>query len=217
MCYGNGGFDRVLPYYSGCYPTLSNFWKDYAPATFLKGAEENACDADIAVPALNLANLDFEDRILEITEWGHTDYEGSWYIHQKCDGSNCAKTNPCKAYEGECYALISAGDTKFNKTNPNALWRSNFRVPKVDMTGACGDLKMVGFCLLFAMQFEAKDYCTQDKDDLFTVKFKGDGDDMLFNETIWGCDIGDQGISEWEVVKIPLPQVPIGQATYFMF
>ncbi len=85
------------------------------------------------------------------------------------------------------------------------------------MTGACSDLKMVGFCLLYAMQFEAKDYCTQDKGDLFTVEFKGDGDDMLFNETIWGCDIGDQGISEWEVVKIPLPQVPIGQATYVMF
>jgi hypothetical protein len=216
-CNGNGGFDQVLPYYSGCYPTSSGFWEDYAPATFLKGAGENACDADIAVPALNLANLDFEDSVLEITEWGHTDYGGSWYVRQKCDRSDCAEKNRCKAYEGECYALISAGDTKYNETDPNELWRSDFRVPEVDTTGACGDLKPVEFCLSFAMRFEAKDYCTQDKDDLFTVEVKVDGDNMLFNETIRVCDVGDQGISEWEVVKIPLPQVPIGQATYFMF
>jgi hypothetical protein len=212
----NGGFDQVLPYYSGCYPTSSDFWEDYAPDVDLRGGED-ACDADIAVPALNLANLDFEDKGLGIEEWGHTDYGGWWYVRQKCDSSSCAKYNRCKAYEGNCYALIGAGDTKDGETDPNELWRNDFRVPEVDTTGACGDLKPVEFCLSFAMRFEAKDYCSRGRDDFFTVEVNVDGGGMLFEKTISVCDVGDRGNSAWEVVEVPLPQVPIGEATYLMF
>lgn len=68
-CNKHGGYDHVLPYYTGCYPKSTTFWEDhYAPDTVIG---EDVCDADIPVPALNLANLDFEDSDLGTSEWEH--------------------------------------------------------------------------------------------------------------------------------------------------
>ena len=165
---------------------------------------------------MNLENLNFEDSDIGIDEWDKTAFGGWYYVRQRCDRSNCG--NRCKAYEGSCYALISAGDTQLEVTDPQELWRTDFRVPEVDTTGVCPfDKKDNSFCFSFAMRFDAKDFWSLGKNDFFSIEIELDDGSKLFEKTISVSDVGDRGDSGWEVVEVALPTVPTGKPTHFGF
>jgi hypothetical protein len=219
-CSGNGGFEQVLPYYTGCYPKSMDFWASYAPDIEFAG-DHAVCVADIPVPPLNLANLNFEDLDLGIGEWDQTALGGERYVRQKCDKHpRCEIRGNCKAYEGSCFANISAGDSKHTFTAPNAIQRNDFRIPEVD-EAACGS-STPKFCFSFAMRYisnELDNAIENGKDDFFTVEVQVNNDgDMLFERTIRSSDVEAIGKdTEWIVVEVELPQVPVGEPTYFTF
>lgn len=219
-CSGNGGFEQVLPYYTGCYPKSMDFWESYAPDIAFAG-HHAVCGADIPVPPLNLANLDFEDSDLGIGEWDQTALGGDRYVRQKCDKHpRCDTRENCKAYEGSCFGYISAGNSKHTATAPNAIQRNDFRIPEVD-EAACGS-STPKFCFSFAMRFisnELENASENEKDDFFTVEVQvNDDGEMLFERTIRSSEVEPIGKdSGWIVVEVELPQVPLGEPTYFTF
>jgi hypothetical protein len=225
QCDANGGFDAVLPYYSGCYPeSVSSFWENYAPDADIAPDTEDICDVELSVPPLTPANMDFEDRDLGIDEWNRTAYGGDWLVRQKCDNRRrCAPLDRCIAYEGLCYALVNAGDARHEETEPQSLWRNDFRIPEVDSSGICGDdddesAANVNFCFSFAMRFDAKDYASEGKDDRFTVKVQMNNDGPVLYERLFTvAGVGDLGDTGWMVVKVPLPHAKLGDATFFEF
>jgi hypothetical protein len=219
-CQLHGGLEKVLPQYSGCYPTSSTFWNSYAPNLEIDySTEPHTCAYDIPIPALNPPNLNFEAADM-MAGWSMTAQGGWWLVGQNCDRYTCGQPfdEPCQASEGTCFATVSAGNSELFYTEPNALWREDFRVPEIDET--CGAQILLGtvpkFCFQFAMRFEAKDYASEGKNDFFEVLVQvNDGGPMLYHHIIQVSDVGDLGDSGWQHASVELPTTRPGIPMYF--
>jgi hypothetical protein len=229
-CLANGGFDQVLPMFSGCYSTLLDFWKEYAPdaAALLEGQDHTA--VDLALPELNpfTMNMGFEQEEgldgWEVVTTMHS--PTAPHVDRKCDTSSCVIRKRCSAYEGNCYARLSAGDAQLGWTEPNSMKRYDFRVPEINQS--CANQLLKGgdasdsseYCFSFAMRFDAKDNFSDGKNDYFQVKVVlvdkgGEVVKDLFDRTIRISDVGDKGDSGWEVHQVQLPNAKIGKPMYF--
>jgi hypothetical protein len=241
QCNENGGFDTVLPYYSGCYPKSVSFWEQYAPdagitttttssssgsSSSTTTTTDDICDVsnnyNVSVPPLTPANMGFEDIELGIAEWNKIANEGDFVVRQKCDNlARCTQRDSCVAYEGTCYTIITGGGTRYGVTEPNTLSRNDFRIPEVDASGICAsddDDDEVNFCFSFAMRFNALDYVSEGMDDRFQVKIQvNDDGPVLYERLISIADVGDRGDSGWFVEQFPLPHADLGDATFFEF
>ena len=231
-CLANGGFDQVLPIFSGCYPTSLDFWKEYAPdvAALLEGQDaDQQCGTDLALPdVIPFANTDFEQEGLgegwEIVSTKITPTR--FHVERRCDDHPvCDNHEDCNAYQGDCFAYLSAGDTNIADTEPNSMKRYDFRVPEIDQTCASQLLQNSDvsssseYCFSFAMRFNGKDYFSKGRDDFFQVKVMlilDNGDvQVLFDRRISLADVGDKGDSGWEVHQVQLPKAKIGKPMYF--
>jgi hypothetical protein len=221
--------------FSGCYSTSLDFWKDYAPdaVALLEGLEaDQQCGVDLALPGLSppSTSMDFEQEGLEGWEVVSTKFSprsSRLHVARKCDRHpTCETRQTCKAYQGNCYANLSAGDTQLSLSEPNSIKRYDFRVPEINQSCASqllrgGDASDSSeYCFSFAMRFDAKDYGSQGKNDFFDVKvvMVDNGNvvtEVLFERTIWVTDVGDKGDSGWEVHQVPLPSATIGTPMYF--
>ena len=220
QCQNNGGFDMILPYYSGCYPNTEEFWNSYAPGSLDetnlstgKGGG-NTCQYDIPVPPLDngIKNLNFEDEAMGLDEWAITeiDSDGRYVLTRKATRFS--------AYEGSHYAWISAGHTHADVTDANSIVRDDFRLPEFDET-CVEQLQDVGvatdYCLVLARRFLGFD---GRNDDVFTIEFTtlDEAGTVLFEESIGAFDVGGRGgDSGWQVLEAPLPtNTPIGSKTF---
>ena len=221
QCQNHGGFDTILPYYSGCYKETKDFWESYAPGSLVDGnlnrhgnGGGNTCHYDIPVPPLNsgVKNLNFEDQGMGLSGWDVNEiHTVGRYVRTRCDSSRCSGRT-CRAFEGSCYAYISAGESELGKTEPNSITRDDFRLPEFDET-CLGQLNDIGvstdYCLIYARRFYGVDL---DYDDFMKIEFAtvNDASTVLYEDTM--SEFGDSG---WEVVEVPLPTTTrIGSKTF---
>lgn len=224
-CLDNGGFQQVLPYYTGCYQENSEIW------TILT-ATKNANSTNTLgypLPPINVPNLDFEDADMGLTGWDTVVYGPDNAVSQLNDNlRRCTFLNTCLAYEGTGFARLSAGDTMDGVTPPNSMNRSDFLIPIIDRTICKTEVK---FCFSFAMRFISKELCPiseTGKNDFFKVEIQvEDTGSMLFERTISSIDVEAKGNSlglsdfghdgGWEWIEVQLPDVPLTKPTYFSF
>ncbi len=225
-CLEHGGFQQILPYYTGCYPKDSELLISLIPSV-----DVDHIDSDEVVgyllPPMNVANSDFEDADLGLEGWDVVVLGPELSVRQKNDNfPQCDARGMCLAYEGTGYALVSAGDAMDGVTPPNSISRNDFRVPLVDRKVCQTDVK---FCLSFAMRFMNKEtypVSESGNNDFFTVEVQvGDNGKMLFERTISSADIervaentvrgslGDDG--GWEFVQIELPDASFQKPIFF--
>lgn len=231
-CQENEGFQEILSYSTGCYPEDVSFWNSFAPELGIQSA--NDLDRKVAgypLPPLNVANSDFEDPDIGITEWSTVVYGCEAAVSQQFDDPRrCTGVNMCLAYNGTGYVTVSAGDSMEGETPPNSISRSDFRIPAVDTKLYQTAEK---FCFSFAMRFVSREIdlppSETGNNDFFTVEIQvgGDQGEMLFERTIRSTDVegfgdatpfnglGDDG--GWELVEIELPPAPLGEPTFFTF
>lgn len=240
----DGGLGQVLPYYTGCYPHAQNytFWNSYFPDMDpLLVEEESICNVpNLPVPSLNILNSDFENDDIGLSEWSTIIIESGTPIEQKQDNvPRCENFGMCLAYQGTGYAIVSAGDSLYQITEPNTLYRSDFRIPEMDSMFCQPKQQQqqssdpMQFCFSFAMRFISKEVdippSISGNNDIMTVQVQRNGDDgeMLFEKTIHSTDVeglgdntGWDGLGDdggWEYVQVPLPSAALGDKAYFTF
>ena len=224
-CPVNGGFQEVLPYYTGCYQENTDIWN-------MLIANKNATGTSILgypLPSMNLPNLDFEDAAIGLSGWGTVVYGPANSVSQQTDLlSRCSRLNTCLAYNGTGYARISAGDTMDGVTPPNSMNRSDFLIPIIDRNNCKTSVK---FCFSFAMRFISKEIfpiSETGKNDYFKVEIQvGDNGPMLFEKNVSSASVEGMGNSlglpdfghdgGWERIEIELPDVELTKPTFFTF